>query len=196
MEKEKTTLAIRSCRQCGIEFMGGPRAWYCPECRLERKRAADRKCKQKIRQNGHSDRPLGSVDKCIACGKTYIVESARQKYCKDCAPEQYKIVDREQSRGWLERAIDKHGEKYRQEHLARKRDNWAKHNQKTVICPMCGSTFITNESNKKYCNTECADAGNRYNYAKYNYKKGKTKIEPKFSDYQKGGRLFHGNKNG
>jgi rubrerythrin len=26
-------IRTRTCRQCGKEFQGGPRAWYCPECR-------------------------------------------------------------------------------------------------------------------------------------------------------------------
>ena len=29
----------RTCRQCGRTFWGGPRAWYCPECRKERQAA-------------------------------------------------------------------------------------------------------------------------------------------------------------
>lgn len=29
-QKGTSTLRMRVCRQCGIEFMGGPRAWYCP----------------------------------------------------------------------------------------------------------------------------------------------------------------------
>lgn len=29
-QKGTSTLRMRVCRQCGIEFMGGQRAWYCP----------------------------------------------------------------------------------------------------------------------------------------------------------------------
>lgn len=28
----------RICRTCGAQFSGGPRAWYCPDCRRERAR--------------------------------------------------------------------------------------------------------------------------------------------------------------
>lgn len=90
-----TTLRPRSCRQCGITFDGGPRAWYCPDCRAERQRqrgAARRKTGPK--------RPLGSIDKCVVCGKEYIVTGGLQKYCKDCAPEAVRAIDREQSKQW------------------------------------------------------------------------------------------------
>lgn len=41
-QKGTSTLRMRVCRQCGIEFMGGPRAWYCPTCRIERQREQER----------------------------------------------------------------------------------------------------------------------------------------------------------
>ena len=79
----------------GITFNGGPRAWYCPDCRAERQlqRGAAR------RKTG-AKRPLGSIDKCVICGKEYIVTGGRQKYCKDCAPEGVRAIDREQSKQW------------------------------------------------------------------------------------------------
>lgn len=47
-------------------------------------------------------RPLGSIDHCTICGKEYIVNSARQRYCKDCAPGAYRQADREASKKWNE----------------------------------------------------------------------------------------------
>ena len=96
-QKGTSTLRMRVCRQCGIEFMGGPRAWYCPTCRIERQREQGRTCKQ--RQRKGQTRRLGSIDKCEICGKDYIVNSARQRYCPECAPDRIREVDREQSRG-------------------------------------------------------------------------------------------------
>ena len=49
-QKGTSTLRMRVCRQCGIEFMGGPRAWYCPTCRIDRQREQGRKCKQRQRK--------------------------------------------------------------------------------------------------------------------------------------------------
>lgn len=78
----------RICRQCGATFKGGPRAWYCPACRIERHRETLRGFK--------ANRPLGSTDICLICGNEYIVKAGRQKYCPDCAAEQLREADRKQ----------------------------------------------------------------------------------------------------
>jgi hypothetical protein len=85
----------RTCRQCGAIFMGGPRAWYCPVCRTARAKQS----KQRYLASGPS-RPLGSIDYCKVCGNPYTVNSARQKYCPDCAYEAVRSVDRPASRAW------------------------------------------------------------------------------------------------
>lgn len=85
----------RICRQCGASFPGGPRAWYCPNYRAERAREADRRHKAK-----GTIRPLGSTDKCTVCGKQYIVNSSRQKYCPDCSYDAVRVIDREASKAW------------------------------------------------------------------------------------------------
>ena len=87
----------RTCRQCGASFDGGPRAWYCPTCRAERKREATARYRGKGRK---ADRPIGSTDKCVVCGTEYVVKCARQKYCPGCAYEAVRAVDRPASRAW------------------------------------------------------------------------------------------------
>lgn len=87
----------RVCRQCGAIFDGGPRAWYCPACRAERAREADRRRRAKGRK---ADRPLGSIDKCVRCGNDYVVKSSRQKYCPACAYDGCREADRPMSRAW------------------------------------------------------------------------------------------------
>ena len=72
----------RTCRQCGATFQGGPRAWYCPSCRADRRREQDRK-----RSKSGTARPIGSTDLCVKCGGEYIVASGRQKYCPNCAAQ-------------------------------------------------------------------------------------------------------------
>lgn len=85
----------RVCRQCGAVFPGGPRAWYCPICRAERAKEANRRYK-----SSGAARPLGSTDICTVCGKPYTVNSARQKYCPECAYEAVRAADRPASRAW------------------------------------------------------------------------------------------------
>ena len=87
----------RICRQCGTVFDGGPRAWYCPDCRVARKKASWTRFRSKGRK---ADRPIGSTDKCCRCGKEYTVKSARQKYCPECAYEGVREADRPMSRKW------------------------------------------------------------------------------------------------
>lgn len=86
----------RTCRQCGGKFQGGPRAWYCPQCRIQRNKEAA----ARYRAKGRADRPLGSVDLCVRCGAQYVVHSARQKYCPDCVKEAYIEAKRPMCRAW------------------------------------------------------------------------------------------------
>lgn len=87
----------RTCRQCGKVFPGGPRAWYCPACRQVRRKEANARYQAKGRK---ADRPIGSTDKCVRCGKAYNVNSARQRYCPDCAYEGTREADRPASKAW------------------------------------------------------------------------------------------------
>ena len=81
-------IRMRICRQCGRQFLGGPHAWYCPECRAERKREQTNRCKR-----DGAVRKLGSIDHCQICGKEYIVEGGLQRYCASCAAKHLKEVD-------------------------------------------------------------------------------------------------------
>ena len=92
---KSTTIRPRTCRECGVTFDGGPRAWYCPNCRAIRQKEAAKR----YRQNGPS-RLLGSIDHCIVCGKEYVVNAGTQHYCPDCAEEAYRTLDREASKKW------------------------------------------------------------------------------------------------
>lgn len=92
----------RLCRSCGAIFSGGPRAWYCPNCREERKRATDRE----LKRNG-SVRKIGNIDICQNCGQKYIIKSGLQKFCPDCQELMHKKIDREQSLRYYHEIVDK-----------------------------------------------------------------------------------------
>ncbi len=94
----------RICRQCGKEFEGGPRAWYCSTCRAERRREADKRAKQNKRA-GKSVRIGQTVRKCAVCGEPIVIMAATQKYCKRCAAEAVKEVDRRQGREWSRKKL-------------------------------------------------------------------------------------------
>lgn len=83
----------RVCRHCAKSFRGGPRAWYCPDCRIERRRMHDRMAQERKKRG--MVREIGSTDICERCGKEYTVTGGLQKYCPDCAPIAIAENDRE-----------------------------------------------------------------------------------------------------
>lgn len=88
-----SVLTSKVCRTCGTVFTGGPRAWYCPECRHARRLEKMRGYNAAIAAG--TTRKIGSTSMCENCGKPYTVTSGRQKWCPDCRPEMIKQVDRE-----------------------------------------------------------------------------------------------------
>lgn len=133
-----TVVQPRVCRQCGCSFMGGPRAWYCPDCRKKRKRESDAR-----HYRLGSARPLGSKDFCTVCGKEYFVESARQMYCKDCAEAATKANVSASKRVYMAQNHE------RLDAIARERKKGIK------LCKICGKP-ITAESPTVTCSPECA----------------------------------------
>ena len=73
------TIMQRICKQCGVTFSGGPRAYYCLECRYARQRE-----RENLYKKHGAARQLGSIDKCELCGKDYIVDGGLQRFCKEC----------------------------------------------------------------------------------------------------------------
>ena len=135
----------RVCRQCGARFPGGPRAWYCPDCRLARRREADRRYREKGRK---ADRPLGSTDICERCGKPYVVKSARQRYCPACAYEAVREADRPASRAWNQAHK---AEYYPAKNASRRKERF---------CVICGAP-ITAKTSTITCSPACKQRRNR-----------------------------------
>nr|DAK78432.1 MAG TPA: putative cytoplasmic protein [Caudoviricetes sp.] len=132
-------IRARVCRQCGREFQGGPRAWYCPECRTARKEETDSRYLR-----GKAQRPLGTIDHCKICGKEYVVKSARQKYCPDCAEKAVKEVDRKQ-------AIEHY-------EATKKLTNPIRNEKRRVgmkTCVICGKEFPADGTARNTCSDEC-----------------------------------------
>lgn len=138
----ETSLGTRICRQCGKEFTGGPRAWYCPECREKRKR--QQKSKDNHKQRLGLTRKIGSTDNCARCGKPYTVTGGLQKYCPDCADEAMRENDRNQARQYYED---------NKEQTNPVRNN--KRRVKTKQCVICGKEFDANGTAKKTCSDDC-----------------------------------------
>lgn len=138
----ETSLGTRTCRQCGKEFTGGPRAWYCPECREKRNR--QQKSKDNHKQRLGLTRKIGSTDYCARCGKPYTVTGGLQKYCPDCAAEAMRENDRNQALQYYEDNKD-------QINPAR----YDKQRVKTKRCVICGKEFGVNGTARNTCTEEC-----------------------------------------
>ena len=148
-KKHRSTLMERTCKTCGKTFSGGPRAYYCPDCRAERQREQNRKHKA----NGAS-RKLGSVDQCARCGKDYIVVSGLQRYCPDCARDALLENERPKSRAYMEQ---------------RRKDGTIDKNLDR-ICIICGKPFRSSTATVT-CSPECAKENRRRTQAKADAKR-------------------------
>lgn len=102
---ESKNMHPRTCRECGIIFIGGPRAWYCPKCREIRRATTNAEYRQRKKEG--KVREIGSTDKCLNCGEKYIVNAGLQKYCEKCAPEMMKELDRAQGMNYYNANKDK-----------------------------------------------------------------------------------------
>lgn len=135
----------RICRHCSRVFSGGPRAWYCPECRKERKRL--QVAAYHLRKRMGQTRELGSNDTCVVCGQVYVVTCGNQKYCPACAPEAVADIDRRQAMDYYAA----HKEVYNDVRNKNRRES---RNGKR-ICRICCAEFIGKEYLGQGC---CSDA--------------------------------------
>ena len=163
-----TVVAPRTCVVCGAEFLGGPNAKYCPDCRKQRiKEQAE-----EYRKNGAA-RKLGSTDYCKACGKEYIVMSGLQKYCPDCAEEQLKLHDRERGKEYMAEQRKLNADRVK---------NWKRAKYKETVCPVCGKTFTPIDGKEKTCCDDCRIIWTRYNQRlgtwRYRQKRGQIYKQP------------------
>lgn len=118
-------LRVRVCKQCGQKFDGGPRAWYCPECRYYRREEQSKRYKQNKRL-GKSAVIGKTVRICTVCGNKFVIASANQKYCKGCAPEAIKQKDAEQGAAYYHRMASS---EYRAKRSKLRREHYAKNKE-------------------------------------------------------------------
>lgn len=135
-------LQNRICKQCGIEFTGGPRAYYCESCRETRRMASNKE--YKVRKKKGLARQIGSIDICIRCGKEYSVNAGQQRFCQDCQKDHNLEHDRIT------------GLKYY--HLNKENINPVRNIRRQngpIKCDWCGKEFITH-TRTKTCSPECS----------------------------------------
>ena len=195
MKKGKSTIAPRTCRECGAIFDGGPRAWYCPDCREARK------IMQKARYNERRKRGLSlslgeSVGRCEVCGREFIYASARQRYCPDCAKEAIKTSDRRQGLVWYYANDTEERRKAKSQRQKERRDGrrgkqrdldllvaWKSLTKKWAVkdCIVCGKK-ISNRR-RHYCSEKCHMIGAAYAMALSHYLAGDIRSCPTWEEW-------------
>ena len=156
--KSSGVLRERVCKMCGSTFLGYPRSFYCPACSLERRREQSR-----AHRKSGTARPIGSTDICHACGKPYIVQSGRQRYCKDCAGKIVKETVRAQKRAYMA--------EHKEESRALKADTRGKR----YICPICGKEF-ERHTPQATCSPGCERELKRIRQNEADIRRGKRKL--------------------
>ncbi len=139
-KKSDTVVKVRMCQDCNTEFFGGPRARRCPDCAYK----AQLETNRRHRQTG-TQRPLGSIDKCIICGQEYTVTSGRQKYCSEtCQRKGVLAWQKEHKKGYAKQSGQDIKKMERRKHAEK-------------VCVYCLRTFSSTTATNlcsDYCRTE------------------------------------------
>ena len=175
MKKGVSTKQPRTCQECGAVFDGGPRAWYCPECRAKRYKVCSMAYARRKR-NGVSLIMGESVGECEICGEPYVYTSARQRYCPDCAEEAWKAADRQQGREYYHAH---NTEENRAERSKHRREVYASRPRKK--CKVCGREIALGR--KRYCSDGCAKIAQRYQEMESKLRAGKRKSIPSWEEW-------------
>ena len=152
-----TVIRERTCKDCSKSFLGGPRAQRCPDCRRMAQRAAEKR----HRQNGTA-RPIGSTDTCEVCGRSYIVNSARQRYCPSCAPAA------------IAAAVAPVKRDYNRQHAGHLDAIERQHRTGHKSCIICGAPILSTQPTVT-CSTECAREHKRQQQAAYRQRRKNNK---------------------
>ena len=137
--KRESVLRERVCIDCGAVFVGDPKSKRCPDCRLSARRKNDA-----AYHRNSAARPIGSTDLCEKCGQPYIVNSGRQRYCKDCAPASVSANVRDAKRI------------YAKDYAVRLGDSRSDIRRRSKICLFCGAVFQPGTT-RVTCSPECED---------------------------------------
>lgn len=154
---------VKTCPDCGVEFVGHIKSYRCKACQAEADKAAGRKS-QRLKAAGKT-RKLGSIDYCERCGAVYTIASGSQKYCRSCAAE----------------ANREHHAKRMREINARPEIKAAKAERRRMeptirVCCVCGEEFFT-KAFALTCGKDCRAIHMAAYYAAYDAARKGEKAE-------------------
>lgn len=150
----------RTCASCGITFLGYPRSKYCPDCRKEAQKAANKRYKEQ--KKAGKTRQIGSTDICQNCGKPYTVTSGLQRYCPDCS--EYVVADniRQHKKEYMEGNREYFNALHKKNRTGRR------------VCVICGKTFDS-PTCTTVCSADCAAEQMRRNRVQAQVNAGRAK---------------------
>lgn len=130
------------CKTCGGEFVGGPRAIYCPSCRASRTASTN----AAYRRSG-TNRHIGSIDLCDRCGKPYTVSGGLQRFCPVCGKVNLSALNRDGAKAWR----DANKDRYQSAKAAYTEDTKAHAKDAPVFCSVCGLPFDRQSAKQRTC---------------------------------------------
>lgn len=165
-ERKKIMIRTRVCQDCGRSFEGMPRSSRCPECSYKKLLL------EKKRYNSTpSERPFGSIDRCLLCGKEYVVKSGMQKYCSQkCSRIGYLQSQRERKK---ELRTEKDNDRRKQRRSERQK-----------VCAYCGKAFWVSTSSN-VCSDYCRQKLKQIQQCKADLKRGYNRNLEKLLNEQK-----------
>lgn len=155
-----------NCSDCGQKYIGHIKTKRCPDCQKTANLRASAECKR--RKALGNTRKLGSMDLCENCGKPYVVNGGKQRYCKDCADKAVLENIRRYKRDWNREYYS--NAEMREIKNSKRRKDW----KVDRACAICGSIFIPDSPNQKFCSDACRTI-NRRNLQRIADKKRSTK---------------------
>lgn len=144
---------VKTCPDCGIEFVGHIKSSRCKACQAEANKAADREHKRR-RARG-TTREIGSTDYCQRCNAPYTVTGGNQKYCPSCA----EAANREHHAAVMRRISAK--PEFKAAKAARRRMDPV-----TRTCCVCGKPYVS-KAYSLTCSAECRGDHRAAYYAAY-----------------------------
>lgn len=116
----------RICQSCGVTFLGGPRAFYCPSCRAERRKIQSAQARERARKG--ITRKIGQEYPCEICGELYILNCGTQRFCKKCSAEHFREAEKELAKSRYEKSKDEINTKRKNRRKSARTDNLNKLN--------------------------------------------------------------------
>lgn len=116
----------RICQSCGVTFLGGPRAFYCPSCRAERQKIQAAQARERARKG--ITRKIGQEYPCEICGELYVLNCGTQRFCKKCSSKHFREAEKELAKSRYEKSKNEMNVKRNNRRKSARTDNLNKLN--------------------------------------------------------------------